>query len=74
LVNSRPAQSGNNAVLLHFRELDGKASDISLSGAVKGRPVKSVSIVNAMGKKVESASNAIHFNPFEVKFIELGFK
>ncbi len=73
LVNSRPAQSGNNAVLLHFRELDGKAADISLSGAVTGRPVKTVSIVNAMGKKVGAATNSLHFNPFEVKFIELGF-
>jgi hypothetical protein len=73
LVNSRPAQSGNNAVLLHFRELDGSPADISVSSAIAGRPVRTVSIVNAMGKKVATASNSIHFNPFEVKFIELGF-
>ncbi len=73
LVNSRPSFNGRDAVMLHFRELDGKSSEITLTEAVKGRPVKSVSIVNAMGKKVEAGSASIHFNPFEVKFIELAF-
>jgi len=30
-------------------------------------------VVNAIGKRVETCSAAIHFNPFEVKFIELEF-
>ena len=73
LVNSRPSLNGKDAIMLHFRELEGKSADIALINTVKGRTVKTVSVVNAMGKKVESAANAIHFNPFEVKFIEIGF-
>ena len=72
LVNSRPSLNGKDAIILHFRELEGKSADISLASTVKGRPVKTVTVVNAMGKKIESTANAIHFNPFEVKFIELG--
>ncbi len=73
LVNSRPALNGKDAVILHFRELDGKSADISLSSGVNGRQVKTVTIVNAMGKMVEAGTANLHFNPFEVKFIELGF-
>jgi hypothetical protein len=73
LVNSRPSFNGKDAVILHFRELEGKQADISLSSVVKGRQVKTVSVVNAMGKKVEPGTTSIQFNPFEVKFIELGF-
>ena len=73
LVNSRPALNGKDAVILHFRELDGKPADISLSGGVKGRPVKTISVVNAMGKKVSGTGSSVHFSPFEVKFLELEF-
>jgi len=73
LVNSRPAPNGKVAVLLHFRELEGKEAEIFLANSVSGRPVKTFTVVNAIGKRVETCSAAIHFNPFEVKFIELEF-
>ncbi len=73
LVNSRPAFEGKDAILLHFRELEGKEADISVGTVVAGRPVKSISIVNAIGKMVASVEAKIHFNPFEVKFVELQF-
>jgi hypothetical protein len=73
LVNSRPSLNGKDAVVLHFRELEGLESDISLASAVLGRPIKIISVVNAMGKKVSIGSAKIHFSPFEVKFIELEF-
>jgi hypothetical protein len=73
LVNSRPALNGKDAVILHFRELEGKDADINLSCLVAGRAIKLISIVNAMGKKVARSSASLHFNPFEVKFVELEF-
>ena len=73
LVNSRPALNGKDAVLLHFRELEGLESDIVLSSLVGGRPVKTITVVNAMGKKVATSTSSVHFSPFEVKFIELQF-
>ncbi len=73
LVNSRPVFEGKDAILLHFRELEGKEADISVGTVVAGRPVKSISIVNAIGKKVAASEAKIHFNPFEVKFVELQF-
>jgi hypothetical protein len=73
LVNSRPSVNGKDAVVLHFRELEGLQSDISVSSTVSGRPVKTISLVNAMGKKVSISSAKIHFSPFEVKFVELEF-
>ncbi len=73
LVNSRPALNGKDAVVLHFRELEGKDADINLSSLVAGRDIKLISIVNAMGKKVARSSASLHFNQFEVKFVELEF-
>jgi hypothetical protein len=73
LVNSRPSLNGKDAVVLHFRELEGLESDISLASAVSGRPIKTISVVNSMGKKVSEVSTSVHFSPFEVKFLELEF-
>ena len=73
LVNSRPVFAGKDAVILHFRELDGRGADISLSTSIQGRQIKSISIVNAIGKQVSKSNASIHFNPFEVKFVELQF-
>jgi hypothetical protein len=73
LVNSRPTCNGKDAILLHFRELEGLTGDISLSSAVIGRPVKNVTLVNVFGEKVEDGSSSFHFSPFEVKFIKLEF-
>lgn len=73
LVNSRPAVDGKNAVILHFRELEGKEGDINLKNGVAGHPIKAFSVVNAMGKFVSAGSSSFHFNPYEVKFIQLEF-
>ena len=73
LVNSRPALNGKDAVLLHFRELEGKEADIFLDNVISGRPVKKMTVVNTLGKQVSTIGSSVHFNPFEVKFIELEF-
>jgi hypothetical protein len=73
LVNSRPTTDGKNAVKLHFRELDGKKGEISVASLVQGREIKTINIVNAIGKRISSGTSPIHFEPFEVKFIEVQF-
>jgi hypothetical protein len=73
LVNSRPVCNGKDAILLHLRELEGKEADIFIGSLLDDRPVKAITVVNAMGKKVEVGSTSLHFEPFEVKFIELEF-
>jgi hypothetical protein len=71
LVNSRPAFSGKDAVILHFRELEGKEADIKILKLAGGLPVKSFSVVNALGNKIADGTASLHFSPYEVKFIEL---
>jgi len=73
LVNSRPSYNGKDAVLLHFRELEGKGGDIAIGSLVENRSIKTATIVNAMGKKVSEGGTTLHFAPFEVKFVELEF-
>jgi hypothetical protein len=73
LVNSRPAFNGKDAVILHFRELEGKEADIFVGSMVEKRPINTVTVVNSMGKTVSQGSSSLHFAPFEVKFIELEF-
>jgi len=73
LINSRPALNGKDAVLLHFRELEGKEADVFLDNIISGRLVKKMTVVNTLGKQVAATNSSIHFNPFEVKFIELEF-
>jgi alpha-mannosidase len=73
LVNSRPTTDGKNAVKLHFRELDGKKGEISVASLVQGREIKTINIVNAIGKRISSCTSSINFEPFEVKFIEIQF-
>jgi hypothetical protein len=73
LVSSRPSFNGKDAVTLHFRELEGMEGDISIGSLVENRSIKTVTIVNPMGKKVAEGGTSLHFAPFEVKFIELTF-
>lgn len=69
LVNSRPVFGGSHAVILHFREMEGKEGEISLESTVAGKTFKSLEVVNALGEKIAPTGKSLHFNPFEVKFI-----
>lgn len=74
LVNARPAFGENReAILLHFRELEGKPATVALSSAVEGRPIKTVREVNVTGQPVGAALQDIRLKPFEVKFVEVAF-
>lgn len=73
LVNSRPAFGGKDAVILHFRELEGKEADVKILKLAGGLPIKSFAVVNALGKKIADSNASLHFSPYEVKFIELQF-
>ena len=73
LINSRPAPSSDDNILLHFREVDGIPATINLSSKVADRPIKKLKQVNIIGEKINDLDKAISFKPNEVKFIELQF-
>ena len=73
LANSRPSFTNPGAILLRFRELEGKDGEVSLSSAVPGRAVNKITEVSATGKPVGQPVKTIALKPFEVKFIEVEF-
>jgi alpha-mannosidase len=73
LVNSRPFFTNKNSVLLHFRELDGKAAEIKLSSSVPGQKFSKIIEVNALGMQIGLPLTSITLKPYEVKFIEADF-
>ncbi len=73
LINSRPSFKNGENILLHFRELEGKPSELTLESKIAGRSVKKMVEVNAIGKEIGSPIQTIKFKPFEVKFIEVQF-
>jgi alpha-mannosidase len=73
LVNSRPAFRSSDAVLLHFRELEGRTADVKLSSVVPGRPIKRMVEVNAAGAELGDPVSSITLKPHQVRFIEVYF-
>ena len=73
LVNSRPSFKNSNAVMLHFRELEGKPAEVTLKSGIDGRPISRMVVVNSIGKELGNAVQSITLNPFEVKFVEVQF-
>lgn len=72
LINSRPSFNGKRAIVLHFREIDGKPAQIKLASHIKNYQVKKTSQVNVLGEKIQDLDNSnLSFNPYEVKFIEV---
>ncbi len=73
LVNSRPAFNSKGAILLHFRELDGRNAELVLTSVVPGRAIKRIVEVNAVGRETGLPMQNIRLNPYEVKFVEVDF-
>jgi hypothetical protein len=73
LANSRPSFTRPGAILLRFRELEGKNGEVKISSAVQGRTVKKLTEVNATGKALGQPVQSVSLKPFEVKFIEVEF-
>lgn len=73
LINSRPAFKLENAILLHFREVEGLAAEVKLASAVPGRSIKKIVEVNAEGKQIGQPLTSVQLKPFEVRFIEVTF-
>ena len=73
LTNSRPSFTRPGAVLLRFRELEGRNAEVKLSSAAPGRTVKKLTEVNAAGKALGQPIGSVQLKPFEVKFIEVEF-
>ena len=72
LVNSRPAFKGKGTILLHFRELEGKNAEVTLSSAVPGQTIKKMVEVNAAGKEIGQPLKTVQL-AYEVRFIEIEF-
>jgi alpha-mannosidase len=73
LVNSRPAFHNGHAILLHFREVEGKPAEIRLSSAIPGQTIKRMVEVTTAGKRIGEPLSTISLKPFGVRFIELEF-
>ncbi len=73
LINSRPAFKGKGTLLLHFRELEGKDAEVTLSSAVPGQTIKRMVEVNVVGKEIGQPLKSIQLKPYEVRFIEVEF-
>jgi alpha-mannosidase len=73
LVNSRPAFKDKGTILLHFRELEGKPAEVTISSAVPGQTIKRMVEVNAVGKEIGQPVTSIQLKPYEVRFIEVQF-
>jgi hypothetical protein len=72
LVSTRPARDGKG-IILHLRELEGKATRVRLATAAPAIAIESVSETNLFEEQLKPASAEIEFSPFEVKFIKLLF-
>jgi alpha-mannosidase len=73
LVNSRPAFKDKGTILLHFRELEGKPAEVSVSSAVPGQSIKKMVEVNVSGQQIGQPLKSVQLKPFEVRFIEVTF-
>jgi len=73
LINSRPSFKNTGAILLHFRELEGKRAELNLESKIEGRSIKRMVVVNVSGKEIGGPVQSVRLNPLEVKFIEIQF-
>jgi alpha-mannosidase len=73
LVNSRPAFDRKGTLLLHFRELEGKDAEVTLSSTVPGQAIKRMVEVNTVGKEIGQPMKSVQLKPYEVKFIEIEY-
>jgi alpha-mannosidase len=70
LVSARPARDGNG-IIVHLRELEGKATVARLSSSAPGVEIKVSAEVNALEETLKEATSDIAFAPYEVKFLRL---
>ena len=70
LVGARPASDGNG-LILHLREMEGKATTVKLETAVPGMVIQSVTETNVLEEQLKPAGTELTFSPYEVKFLRL---
>jgi alpha-mannosidase len=73
LMNSRPAFKSKGTLLLRFREVEGIQGEAKVTSAVPGKPIRSMTEVNAAGIKTGEPITSVRLKPFEVRFIEVEF-
>lgn len=70
LVSARPARDGHG-IIVHLREVEGKAIVAKFLSSVPEVVIKSVAEVNALEETLKEATSDIAFSPYEVKFLRL---
>jgi hypothetical protein len=70
LVSARPAHDANG-IIVHLREVEGKAAIARLASSAPGVEIKSVDEVNVLEETLQKGSSEIVFSPYEAKFVRL---
>ncbi|MBM3436170.1 MAG: hypothetical protein FJY07_08170, partial [Bacteroidetes bacterium] len=70
LVSMKPSEDGNG-IILHLREVNGKALTIQAAAIMNKMKAKSISEVSVTGKEIRSIQEEISFRANEVKFVRI---
>jgi hypothetical protein len=73
LVSARPAHYGKG-VVLHLRELEGRATTLPAATLLRAPGAASVEEVNPLEECVNAAPESISFAPFEPRFVRILLK
>ncbi len=72
LVNLKTANDGDG-IILHLREVNGKTTSIPVKGIINKVQIKEIKEVNVLENDMNPVVEKIVLEPFEVKFIKIGF-
>jgi hypothetical protein len=72
LVSMKSAED-DNGIILHLREVNGKALSINAESIINNVKAKSISEVSIIGKEIQPIEKEITFKPCEVKFLRIRF-
>jgi alpha-mannosidase len=70
LVDARPAYYGEG-IVLHLRELDGKATDLPLADLLAKATLQEI---NVLEEVIEKGINTVTFKPYDSRFLKLSLK
>ena len=73
IVETRPARNGDG-VILHLRELEGKAVTITEDEVLGATGIRSADEVNVLEEAIHDGIESLTFKPYEVKFLRLMFR
>jgi len=69
LISTKPARDGSG-IVVHLREVEGRQTQLPLSGTLGKTGVRSVVQVNVHEERLRETGASVQFNPFEIKFLK----